>query len=144
MLFGKCETCGLRAEYDNETARAALSRMGWTRSRCPEHPAPKTALTKLAAALREKTTSAWSVEYAPDGDADAALKRAWDAEPRGGPVLAVAMASSSPHSAALSYALSVVLGARPTADELRRYIPCPAFAELTRELTLDDLGRIAR
>lgn len=99
-----------------------------------------TALTELAKALRDRTTLGWCVKHAPDGDADGALKRAWETEPRGGPVLAVAVLGR--HPIALNYALAVALGDRPTADELRRNIPRPAFAELTRTLTRDDLGRV--
>lgn len=92
-----------------------------------------TALSELADALRDNTTLAWCVKYAPDGNADAAVKHAWDAEPRGGPVLVIAVKwCTPPCEAALDYALAVALGKRPPADELRRYIPCPTFAQLTR------------
>lgn len=97
-----------------------------------------TPLAQLLAALRSGSTLAWLLVHAPDGDADAAVRRAWEGERTVCPILdALCSAHSAGPLSCPRYdrGKRALIRARkrcPAAGEAHDYQPCPACCDAIR------------
>lgn len=99
------------------------------------------ALMELLLALRSDGTLAWSLKHAPDGDRDAALRRAWESETL--PTTLIYCAEFIDDSDA-EYAFNSIserkcgcvtglkwTACQPCCDAIRAVVSCPSYAELS-------------
>lgn len=97
-----------------------------------------TALSTLLDAIRTDATLAWLLVHAPDGDADAAVRRAWKGETRSGTLLDYVRPRLGVNDYAdvvgKTFHWTVTLGGHDCpacCDAIRAAVTCPTWAELT-------------
>lgn len=96
-------------------------------------------LAELLDAVRRGDTLAWALVHAPDGDADGAVRRAWEGETNDDVLIAlrphsVAPASARPHKCDGAMSDPGYQGAwlcPQCCEDTRAAVTCPTWAELT-------------